>query len=86
MFNGGYACIDCAKKVKNIYVDTSGQFELPILRKAVKELGADRVLWGTDWPYKSAAAEIMKFLDVDLTEEEKEKIFRTNALKIWNVE
>ena len=85
MFNGGYACVDCAKKLPNVYVDTSGQFELPIIRKAIKELGADRIMWGTDWPYKSATAEIMKFIDIELTEEEKEKIFRTTAMRVWNL-
>ncbi|MBC8588014.1 amidohydrolase family protein [Paratissierella segnis] len=85
MFNGGYSCVEYAKKLDNIYVDTSGQYELPILNKAIKELGSERILFGTDWPYKSAEAEMVKFNDLNLSEKDKEKIFRTNALKVWNL-
>lgn len=81
----GYGCVECAKDLPNVFVDTSGQVEIPVLQKALDDLGADRILFATDWPYKYPRSEIVKFEPYDLSEQEKEKIFRTNALKLWKL-
>lgn len=81
----GYGCVECAKKLKNVMVGTSGQVEIPIMQKAIDELGSDRILFGSDWPYKFVKSEIVKFEAYDLSEEDRNKIFYENAKKLWKL-
>ncbi|HHY80888.1 MAG TPA: amidohydrolase [Thermoanaerobacter sp.] len=82
-YDFGYGCIECAKKYSNIYVETSGQHEVPVLEKAFSDLKPERIIFGTDWPYKYVASEIKKFEILHLSKEEKEKIFYSNAEQLW---
>ena len=81
----GYGCVICAKELDNVYVGTESQSEIPVIRKAIDELGADRIIFGTDWPYKYIPAEIIKMEPYGLTDEELEKIFYSNARKLWKI-
>jgi len=83
-YDFGYGCIECAKKYSNIYVETSGQHEIPVLEKALVDLGSEKIIFGSDWPYKYVATEIKKFEVLNLTDEEKKKIFYSNAQKLWD--
>lgn len=78
----GYGCIECTKDLENVYVDTAGQVEVPVLEKALHDLGEDRIIFGSDWPYKYIGSEIEKFKVLNLTKEQKQKIFHDNAKKI----
>lgn len=78
----GYGCIESVKNLPNVYVDTAGQVEIPILEKALKDLGADRIIFATDWPYKPANAEIVKFECLNLTDEQRNKIFYENSASL----
>jgi len=78
----GYSCVDCARRFDNIYVETSGQVEVPVLLKAYEELGPDRIIFGTDWPYKYPKSEIVRFEVLPLSDSDKEKIFYSNAIKL----
>ena len=51
----------------------------------VRAIGADRVLFGTDSPWRSQKASIGGIQELPLTEEEKELIFHKNAEKLLNV-
>lgn len=81
----GYGCVECAKPLKNVYVDTAGQVEIQVMEKALEELGPDRILFATDWPYKYPGSEIVKFEPYDLSQEDREKIFYANAKKLWKL-
>lgn len=81
----GYGCIECAKRLPNVYVGSSGQVEIPIIQKAIDEMGPDRIVFGSDWPYKFVKSEIVKFDAYDLSEEDREKIFFKNAQKLWKL-
>ncbi|HPX31990.1 MAG TPA: amidohydrolase family protein [Erysipelotrichaceae bacterium] len=81
----GYDCIEGAKNYPNIYVDTSGQVEIPVIAKALEDLGPDRIIWSTDWPYKYPGSELVKFEPYNLSEEDKKKIFYENAMKLWKL-
>lgn len=48
----------------------------------IKAYGADRILYGTDYPVWDPAIEVKRFLSLKLTDVEKEKIAYQNALKI----
>lgn len=81
----GYGCVECAMDLPNVYVDTAGQVEIPVIEKALDELGPDRIIFATDWPYKYPGSEIVKFDYYELDDAAKDKIFRTNALKLWKL-
>ena len=66
----GYGCVEAVKDLPNVLVGTSGQVEIPILQKAIDDLGADRIVFGSDWPYKYVKSEIVKFDAYNLTQEE----------------
>lgn len=79
----GLSSIEVAKKYKNIWLETSGQMDPNILMKAVKELGSERVVFGTDWPYKPLNVEVDKFNYLGLKENQLEDIFYKNAEYLW---
>ena len=64
----------------NVYIDVSGSnLDDGQVEYAVSELGVERVLFGTDG---TMAGSVGKVLDADLTEDEREHIFWTNAERI----
>ena len=48
----------------------------------IRKIGADRVMWGTDYPMWSARDELELFAKVPLTDEERELILYKNALTL----
>jgi len=69
----------------NIYINTSGMFFHPALVCAHMALGADRVLFATDYPSESnkLAAEFMDTAPLD--ESDKEKICQRNAERLFKL-
>ena len=69
----------------NIWLTTSGMCEKPSFMLAKEEIGADRILIGTDYPFggmvdKDGHGYTIKFLDsLDLTPEEREMVYFRNA-------
>ncbi|WP_420027408.1 amidohydrolase family protein [Fannyhessea vaginae] len=79
----GLSCIEMALRYKNIYLETSGQMNPLILKDAIKKIGSQRIVFGTDWPYKPVNIEIDKFLHLDLDSDDLENIFYKNAMYLW---
>lgn len=72
--------IKAVKNAENLFVDTSGSgTELGMIEMAVKELGADRLLFGTD---NQLDVGISKIYAADISEEEKKMILKKNGEKI----
>ena len=90
---GGWSVWDEAAEkmahLPNFYVDSSSCFRFMSHKKA-KELircwGADRVLFGTDYPMRSAASELEELFKLGLDESEYQCILNINAKKILNLE
>ncbi|MBR3815867.1 MAG: amidohydrolase [Clostridia bacterium] len=89
---GGWSCWKKAAQMlhgyENFYVDCSSTFHwLP--SEQVKELiriyGADKVLFGTDFPMWSHEKELESFLKMYLTSEEEKKILYENAVKLFSL-
>ena len=84
---GGYtlweeAAMQLCKKYDNFYVDCSSSlFALsPERGRALIHMyGADRVLFGSDYPLWSPQTEVKRFFELGLTEEENQKILYQNA-------
>ena len=61
--------------------------ELPFLsrfdvKKILNKHGADRILFGTDSPWSDVGDELNALLDLDISQEAKDKILYKNALKL----
>jgi gamma-resorcylate decarboxylase len=67
----------------NFYVTVSGNFHTPALNNALTELGADHVLFSTDYPYESMRVASDWFDVVDLSEADSQLIGRDNARRIF---
>lgn len=81
----GMSSIEVAKRYPNIWLETSGQMDVEVLKKSVKELGSERVVFGTDWPYKPVNVEIDKFQYLGFTDEQLTNIFSKNAEYLWRM-
>lgn len=87
---GGWSVWDEAteklSKYKNFYVDCSSSLYAMTPQKAKKLImayGTERVLFGTDYPMWEIKTEIERFMQIDLTEEEREDILHNNAVKLF---
>lgn len=73
----------------NLYVDLSSSL-YALTPETAKELihayGADRVLWGTDYPMWDASSEMEYFNKIDLTEQERRQILYENASKLLKID
>jgi predicted TIM-barrel fold metal-dependent hydrolase len=70
---------DCA----NLLVDTSGsQPEAGMVEYAVRRLGPERVIFGSDWPIRDFGTQVGRVSGAELTPEEQELIFRGNAARL----
>ena len=62
--------------------DTSSSFVYMIpekAKRAIEKLGAENVMFGTDYPSLDAEDELKRFFEIDLTDKEREKILWNNA-------
>lgn len=79
----GLSTIEAVKDLNNVWVETSGQMDVEVLRKSIEILGAERVCFGTDWPYKPINIEVEKFYEMHIPEDKLEYIFHKNAAYLW---
>jgi uncharacterized protein len=90
--NGGAGCASCELQVRaiqaarhgNVYTDTSSsQSLLPgLIEWAVREVGAERLLFGTDTPVYFAPAQRARIDFADLSDAQKRAILWDNARRI----
>jgi predicted TIM-barrel fold metal-dependent hydrolase len=72
------------KEYPNILLDTCGsQPEEGYLQRAVEILGADRVLYGSDYPVRAFSTQLARIDSVEMSTETKEKILYKNALHFY---
>ena len=76
------------KKYENVCLDISGTglFRYGMLAAGVKAVGAERILFGTDYPITNPGMYVQAVLGEHISEEEKEKIFYKNAQRILKLE
>ena len=71
---------------ENFFVTTSGAFRTQALLNTILEMGADRVLYSTDYPYESMAECDEWFRSVDISLDDQIKIGRLNTMKLFKLE
>ncbi|MBC7328371.1 amidohydrolase [bacterium] len=73
--------IDLSKTYPNLYLDISGVVLMEKVKKAMEEVGANRIIWGTDGPSNQpdpvtfTRQELLKVRELGFSEEENRMIF-----------
>lgn len=90
-FGGWSIWKEAAKRLngfEKLYVDTSSAL-YAIKKEEAEEIislyGADRVLFGTDFPMWSPKEELGRFMALNLSDEDREKILWKNSAKLFNI-
>ena len=75
-------------KHDNIFVDTSSSMNiLPgLVEWAVQQIGADRILFGTDSPLYFVPMQRIRIDSAEMEDHFKRKILRDNAIKLFNLD
>jgi gamma-resorcylate decarboxylase len=71
---------------ENFHLTTSGNFRTQTLVNAMMEIGADRVLFSTDWPFENVDHAADWFDAAAISEADRIKIGRTNAIKLFKLD
>ncbi len=69
----------------NFYLTTSGNFRTQTLIDAILEVGADRIMFSTDWPFENVDHAADWFDACPISEDDRAKIGRTNAMKLFKL-
>jgi predicted TIM-barrel fold metal-dependent hydrolase len=101
MADGDAECVlDISKKYKNVYFDTSivitGYPEIINVNEPswlddnqvvniINEIGADKVIFGSDFPWGSPIHDLKRIMNLKLTDEQKKLIFSENTKKIFKL-
>jgi predicted TIM-barrel fold metal-dependent hydrolase len=70
---------------ENFYLTTSGNFRTQTLIDALLEIGADRILFSTDYPFEDVGQAATWFDAASISEADRLKIGRTNARKLFKL-
>jgi len=95
MGKGAYPeSVEMAKKYDNFFFDTSTCFYEAGISGAevarnvfeiIREIGTDRILFGTDWPWYDPLIDINHIDKMELADEEKAGILGLNARRVYNL-
>jgi gamma-resorcylate decarboxylase len=69
----------------NFYLTTSGNFRTQSLIDAILEIGADRIMFSTDWPFENIDQAAIWFDATSISENDRRKIGRLNAIKLFKL-
>jgi 2,3-dihydroxybenzoate decarboxylase len=70
---------------QNFWLTTSGNFRTQTLIDAMLEIGADRILFSTDWPFENVDHACQWFDATSISEADRLKIGRTNAVDLFKL-
>ncbi|HWI38183.1 MAG TPA: amidohydrolase family protein [Burkholderiales bacterium] len=70
---------------RNFHLTTSGNFRTQTLIDAMLEVGSDRIMFSTDWPFENVDHAAIWFDACSISEADREKIGRTNAVRLFKL-
>ena len=70
---------------ENVCVTTSGMAWGPAIKFCQEVLGVDRVMYAMDYPYQHGAEEVVATDNIDISPEDKKKLFQTNAERVFKL-
>ena len=71
---------------ENFYITTAGHFRTQALIDTLLEVGSDRVLYSVDYPYETVKEQNDWFDALPISETDRRKIARENALRLLRLE
>jgi len=83
-------CEDLKKDISsylsdNFFITTSGMFRTQALLNTMSEVSSDRILFSTDYPYESAEEAAEWFDNCSISEPDRSKMGRENAVKLFDL-
>ncbi len=69
----------------NFHLTVAGNFHTPTLVAAMLEIGADRIMFSTDWPFEDIGQAAEWFDRASISEADRMKIGRTNAIELFKL-
>lgn len=83
---GGYFhvldAIAVAKRCSNVYLETSATPHPGLILKAIRELGAERVIFASDGPGCDPTIEVAKLQILELSEKQNRQVFYENICRL----
>lgn len=73
------------KENANLMLETSYETEVPSLKRAFREVGADRFLYGSNYPSNFTDLSILKYHSLNLSDDLKNKMFYENAQRLLGI-
>ena len=70
---------------RNINITTSGNCSTPALTCAIMEMGTDRIMFSTDYPYETMKQAADWFDNIPFCDNDKMRMGRTNAMKLFKL-
>ena len=70
---------------ENFYITTAGNFRTQSLVNCILELGADRILFSTDYPFEEMSEAAAWFDATAISESDRRKIGRDNARRLFRM-
>lgn len=70
---------------ENCHITVSGNYCTEALLCSMQVIGADRILFSTDWPFENVDYSAAWMDSVDIPEADRLKIGRTNALRLFDL-
>lgn len=71
---------------ENVWVTTSGQFHTPPLLCTILQMGVDRILFSTDYPFEEVSDACHWFDTCPISEPDRKKIGRENVIKLFKLD
>lgn len=71
---------------ENFYITVSGNFSTQALQCSMQVIGADRILFSTDWPFEAIDEAAKWFDECPIGEADRRKMGRTNTLKLFRLQ
>ena len=69
----------------NFHITTSGNFRTQTMIDAILEMGSDRILFSSDYPFEGVEEASIWFDNASISEPDRIKIGRTNAINLFNL-
>lgn len=76
-------CFDCSAIISA--TETGGGFSDANLTALIKDIGVERVMFGSDFPWFDPAAAVERLLKLDFSEPEKRLLLAENAIRIYKL-
>ena len=70
---------------ENFHITTSGNFHTPALINAIAEIGYERIMFSTDWPFENIDQAARWFDNAEIDKNTRAAIGRTNADRLFKL-